>query len=890
MLKQSVRSIVDIGKALTESPYLPKMSAARYGSVDEVSLTRVTGWAIIGNGKRPAEIAVLVAGQIVKLGFAEICRPDVKGAGFPTDICGFDLEVNLAPRDLFGNNIRIAFRINGQCVADVPISTAARPWAVGFWGPDNRAYSVKWLSLAQRLEKNSNLLPVQAKQAANSKFLLEGPVKGDYSIAIVNRSFASAMLAAGQNVGVTSDDQEMENDPHFNSEKELVSRYLTSPNSGDFEVHSLNTWPPETGAMQAPIRTLHCYAWEESSFPPNFLQGFNENLDLICATSNFTKVALENSGLTTPSLVIGNGIDPDLFDLQRRPQSKRGRYRFLHISSCFARKAVDKLIDAFVSEFEHEEVELYIKTFDNPHNNVREIIGQYGARARNITLDVSHAPTARIRELYASADCLVAVSRGEGFLLPAAEAMAVGLPVIVAEAGGQSDFCDNTTSWLVSAPAVQSGTHMSLHGSYWFEPDVGSFRQQMRSVYGASELEIRQKTTLARSLVKETYRWDRVAARYLSAVSSERPQRKEKPELALVTTWNQSCGIATYSHELYPHISEKFKIQVLAENIRDTTSSDETFVSRVWNRRRDSITALADKVIDGGFEAVLIQHHPSHFSWDDLAHFVDCVVQGSNNRIRVFCQLHSTAHQSAAIERVRLSLARLDVIFVHTIGDVEALGRIPGDTRVAMVPHGIPKPQVTPVNPVRNTRGFHIGSFGFCMPHKGIKNHIRALSLLRDRIPGMSATLMHAVNDDEKTVQHAVEVHSLAKKFDLLRSIDFDFRFLSKSDVWRRLQSCDLIVLPYDSNLESASGAIRDVLGTGVPILTTAISTFTDVEDIVFQTPTNHPFDLAKAIMKIYGDLDYRRSKHHEQMKYVEALSWKNAGNRISNIMLSEMK
>ena len=860
------------------------------GAVEVLSLRRVSGWAIAGSGSTPTQVAVLVAGQVVAGGTASGRRPDVSAAGFPTERCGFDIDVDLAPRDLFANNVRVVIWSRSLASRAVPILPSARPWALGFWDESQQPIDAKWLSLAEKVRRSPDLLPVGVPSLPSTKFLLEGPVGGDYSISIVNRNFAKALLACGHQVSLTSDDKRLEDDKLFNAEKELVNLYDVAPKSGDFPVHSVNTWPPETRHMEAELRALHCYAWEESAFPAKFMKQFNEKLNLVCTTSQYTKAALINSGLTVPTYVTGNGIDPELLLVNARPRQTGRRFRFLHLSSCFPRKGVDKLVQAFVEEFAGRDAELYIKTFDNPHNNVREIVSSFGERSRNIIVDMSHLTTDEIRKLYLNSDCLVVPSRGEGFLLPAAEAMAIGLPVITTDAGGQSDFCDNTTAWLVSSRAEQSATHMSLERSYWYEPDLRSLRHQMRTVHDASDAQIRYKTEPARTLVRQTYRWDRVAARYLSSLAqSPPPKGGKKPRLALISTWNQRCGIATYSAELHPYLQRDFDIRIISEISHETVRQDEDFVSRGWRKGSESLAALADSVIDGEFEAVLIQHHPAHFNWNELAYLIDCVVQGGRGRIKVFCQLHSTAAQSHAIEAARLSLARADVIFAHTISDVETLGAIAADTRVAVVPHGIPKPSLPSALIDRSPDVFHVGSFGFCMPHKGIVNHIRCLAIVKERIPGLKATLLHSVNDDEKTVRHALEVYELIKRLSLDKVIEIDFRFLEKNDVVNRLQACDLIVLPYEKNMESASGAIRDVLGINVPILTTAISTFSDVSDVVFQAETNHPFELAHEIMKLHADQAYRLSKREAQIAHTESNSWENAASRMSNIMLSAM-
>src|SRR6202034_3650135 len=57
--------------------------------------------------------------------------------------------------------------------------------------------------------------------------------------------------------------------------------------------------------------------------------------------------------------------------------------------------------------------------------------------------------------LYASCNCLVHPYRGEGFGLPIAEAMACGLPVIVAGSGAALDYCHKENAYLIPARVVR---------------------------------------------------------------------------------------------------------------------------------------------------------------------------------------------------------------------------------------------------------------------------------------------------------------------------------------------------------------------------------------------------------------------------------------------------
>ena len=77
---------------------------------------------------------------------------------------------------------------------------------------------------------------------------------------------------------------------------------------------------------------------------------------------------------------------------------------------------------------------------------------------------------AQLKALYEQCDALVAPSRAEGFGLPLAEAMLSGLPVITTGWGGQLEFCNHETAWLIDYSFTYARTHFGLFDSVWAEP------------------------------------------------------------------------------------------------------------------------------------------------------------------------------------------------------------------------------------------------------------------------------------------------------------------------------------------------------------------------------------------------------------------------------------
>ncbi len=386
-----------------------------------------------------------------------------------------------------------------------------------------------------------------------------------------------------------------------------------------------------------------CYAWEELEYPPEHVEAFNAHLDLVMVTSDFVRLSLLHSGVTAPIAVVGDGTDhlAEEFERAPAPGGGRDRARFLHVSSCFPRKGVDILAEAFAKTFRAEDpVELLIKTFPNPHNRIEKIVDEVRDRHPNAAPIHIVNRTLSSREmaaLYRSASALVAPSRGEGFGLPLAEAMLAGSPVITTATGGQTDFCTPETAWLVDYQLVRSQAHVAGDVGLWAQPDAESLAEAMRGVLAAPELSVR-RTRNGQALLKAHFKWSDVARRVAlaldrAAMAGVAATGKSALTIDLVSTWGQSCGVATYSEHLFgtdvlgPDLNRVFARRLGDNSIPDRLSDIPTpkAVARPWGNGRSGAIRLAEALKGGGADVLWLQHHPGFFSYEDMLVLSDAV-------------------------------------------------------------------------------------------------------------------------------------------------------------------------------------------------------------------------------------------------------------------------
>ena len=159
----------------------------------------------------------------------------------------------------------------------------------------------------------------------------------------------------------------------------------------------------------------------------------------------FVKAELERRGLTRVR-VWGRTADTELFDHRKRDIALRRR---LGVSDTAAlvvhvgRLAKEKNIDVLAEAWKRARAELggravFLFAGDGP-------LAERCAREMPWAIQLGFMDVAELAVLYASADLCVLPSRTETCGLVALEAMASGLPVIAADAGG---FRESVTTWL----------------------------------------------------------------------------------------------------------------------------------------------------------------------------------------------------------------------------------------------------------------------------------------------------------------------------------------------------------------------------------------------------------------------------------------------------------
>ncbi|HEV2473005.1 MAG TPA: glycosyltransferase, partial [Chthonomonadales bacterium] len=283
--------------------------------------------------------------------------------------------------------------------------------------------------------------------------------------------------------------------------------------------------------------------WEYGYLPQRWIQPLRDAVDEVWCYSNYVKQVYLDSGIEADKLhVTPLGVDVEVF----RPEppqhiftdevgaeriAGRRPFVFLFVGGTLHRKGIDVLLEAYRLAFTPlDDVCLVVK--DTCTRTVYR--GQNEEqRLRALAVDKTYPPliymdqdlsSHQLAGLYAAADCVALPYRGEGFCLPALEAMACGKPVIVPEGGPTDDFVDDTVGWRVAAERNPFGRgkigELYCVGPTWlFEVEATGLARLMREIVGKRE-DAAKRGAAGRARAEAGWTWRQSTARILERLNA----------------------------------------------------------------------------------------------------------------------------------------------------------------------------------------------------------------------------------------------------------------------------------------------------------------------------------------------------------------------------------
>ena len=666
------------------------------------------------------------------------------------------------------------------------------------------------------------------------------------------------------------------------------------------------------------------WVWELDVFPEEWAR-LADYLDEIWTPSDFSFRAISKAILKTAKIPVTKiphciSLSPDNIPIGKEA-ARRGlnifadAFTFLFIfdfQSEIERKNPFAVVEAFKKAFSPaDKAVLFLKTSHSEFNKKEFYRLLNAIKGYNITITDSVFTKEQIYSLMNACDCYVSLHRSEGFGLTAAEAMALGKPAIATGYSGNMDFMNKDDSFPVGYRLVEVNGDYGAYkrGNRWAEPDIDESADYMRRVFD-NRSEAEAVGARGKDFIKKYYCPEAISEKYKGRLNriiggyEDRLRYRPAPDgsrikLGWLSSWNNKCGIATYSKFLTENFNEKdFEIYYFANkvNLDAVIKKDGNNVFRIWNDSGDkSLDSVIQEIIYNKISVVVIQFHPAFFNILEISDFINAI---KKYNIKIIADLHVVGDIGETGATIKSSLGfivnelkKIDILLAHNNDDLNILNGLGLANNMLLFPHGVKKTEFEEksIDDLRRKMGFKgkriISSFGFLMPHKGILELIHAFHKFKEEHNNLCLLLVNSLRSGNSFKDYYDKCISAINDLKLESDVTFITEYLTDDESLKLLSLSDIVVYPYQNTLESASGAVRYGLSAGKTVLCTPLKIFKEVGDIVNFLPGTDIESIYKGI-KFFIDhpLELTKSKALQQ-KWVDEHDWKKLSIKLQNII-----
>jgi glycosyltransferase involved in cell wall biosynthesis/ADP-heptose:LPS heptosyltransferase/chemotaxis methyl-accepting protein methylase len=365
------------------------------------------------------------------------------------------------------------------------------------------------------------------------------------SLSQVNRELTRPLLQ-DKSLRITRVSQQLPTPTAAGRSKEIqqLTAAISAQLPKDSQITVRHSWPPN---WQAPPRghLVVIQPWEYGSLPQDWVRQ-SAHVAEFWLPSEYVRNVYISSGVPADKIrVVPNGVNPDVFHPGVQPMNlaTKKSFKFLFVGGTIHRKGPDLLLRAYLENFTaKDDVCLVIKDFGGQSIYAGQTFeaqiraAQAKPGAPEILYLNEEMPPESLPALYRACDCFVLPYRGEGFGMPALEAMACGLPVIVTAGGATDDFVRDDFGWRIPAERKIFGHDISgmklVRPGWLLEPDVNALGEHMRSAASRPQ-DCGERGRLASEHARVNCTWQKsaaIAAERIRALAEHAPaQPQPKP-------------------------------------------------------------------------------------------------------------------------------------------------------------------------------------------------------------------------------------------------------------------------------------------------------------------------------------------------------------------------
>lgn len=236
--------------------------------------------------------------------------------------------------------------------------------------------------------------------------------------------------------------------------------------------------------LENPVKLIYTM-FESDKIPDEWIE-YLQIADKVFVPTQWCMEVFAKSGIATE--VVPLGYNDKIYKYKERyvKRDKNEPFTFIHYNAFNIRKGFLEVLKAFNKAFEKDEpVKMIFKTTLN-----QIPLPLPPTQYPNIEVITGAKPEEEMRDLLYRSDCFVFPSRGEGFAIPPLEAMATGLPVIVPNAHGITEYFNPEYMYEAkikeTCPAIYA-RYKGIDVGKMVVTDIDQLAQQMRFIYEHQE-------------------------------------------------------------------------------------------------------------------------------------------------------------------------------------------------------------------------------------------------------------------------------------------------------------------------------------------------------------------------------------------------------------------
>lgn len=285
---------------------------------------------------------------------------------------------------------------------------------------------------------------------------------------------------------------------------------------------------PDFYEKRIPGKVNWLFTMFEGDSLPLIYQRSIKKADYILTPSTWVAKLMKDYFDPKKIFVIPHGVKP-IYTYVERTNPKIIPFRYLWVGAPNPRKGYEEIIGVWDRLFKNDpQLELYVKT--TLKLSKKDKIHKKG----NVIIDGRDIPLDEMVGLYHSANCYVFPTKGEGFGLTLAEAMATGLPCIATNYSGHTDFFDNTVGYTLEYKMTKGKTEFfrgkkdeKIHYANIAQPDVIdlAYKMLVSRIYYEESLQLGKN---ASKRIKKEYTWNNSAETLIRFVNKYGGLQKNK--------------------------------------------------------------------------------------------------------------------------------------------------------------------------------------------------------------------------------------------------------------------------------------------------------------------------------------------------------------------------